>query len=133
MTDAAAVITWINGPVIRARGSSQIAMGDMVGVSDQNLIGEVIGLHDDEMTIQVFEETSGLTPGMPVYSTGLPLSVELAPGLIGSIFDGIQRPLPVIEQKTGSFIGRGFGVTPLDRQARWSFSPLLERDRKSVV
>lgn len=130
MTDAAAVITWINGPVIRARGSSQIAMGDMVGVSDQNLIGEVIGLHDDEMTIQVFEETSGLTPGMPVYSTGLPLSVELAPGLIGSIFDGIQRPLPVIEQKTGSFIGRGFGVTPLDRQTRWSFSPLLESGSK---
>lgn len=107
MTDAAAVITWINGPVIRARGSSQIAMGDMVGVSDQNLIGEVIGLHDNEMTIQVFEETSGLTPGMPVFGTGLPLSVELAPGLIGSIFDGIQRPLPVIEQITGSFIGRG--------------------------
>jgi len=130
MTDAAAFITWINGPVIRARGSSKIAMGDMVGVSEQNLIGEVIGLHDDVMTIQVFEETSGLTPGMPVYSTGLPLSVELAPGLIGSIFDGIQRPLPVIEKKTGSFIGRGFGITPLDRQIRWSFTPLLERGNK---
>lgn len=126
MTEAAAVITWINGPVIRACGSTSIAMGDMVGVSDQNLIGEVIGLHNDEMTIQVFEETSGLTPGMPVYGTGLPLSVELAPGLIGSIFDGIQRPLPVIEQMTGSFIGRGFGLTPLDRQVRWSFTPLQE-------
>jgi len=130
MTDAAAVITWINGPVIRARGSSQIAMGDMVGVSDQNLIGEVIGLHDNEMTIQVFEETSGLTPGMPVFGTGLPLSVELAPGLIGSIFDGIQRPLPVIEQITGSFIGRGFGVTPLDRKTRWSFTPQMEIGKK---
>lgn len=130
MTDAAAVITWINGPVIRARGSSQIAMGDMVGVSDQNLIGEVIGLHDNEMTIQVFEETSGLTPGMPVFGTGLPLSVELAPGLIGSIFDGIQRPLPVIEQITGSFIGRGFGVTPLDRKTLWSFTPQMEIGKK---
>ena len=126
MTDAAAIITWISGPVVRAHGSSQIAMGDMVGVSEQHLIGEVIGLHNNEMTIQVFEETSGLTPGMPVYSTGLPLSVELAPGLIGSIFDGIQRPLPVIEHKTGSFIGRGFGLTALDRRTHWHFTPLKE-------
>lgn len=125
MTDSLPVITWINGPVIRARGSSQIGMGDLVGVSELNLIGEVIGLHEDEMTIQVYEETSGLTPGMPVFSTGMPLSVELAPGLIGGIFDGIQRPLPLIEKLSGSFIQRGFGQTPLDRNFRWHFSPLL--------
>ena len=126
MSEPVGVITWINGPVMRARGSGRVAMGNMVELGDEHLIGEVIGLMNDEMTIQVYEETSGMTPGMPVYSTGLPLSVELAPGLIGSIFDGIQRPLPVMERFTGSFIGRGIGLTPLHRGTRWHFTPVLE-------
>lgn len=126
MSDPVGVITWINGPVMRARGSGSVAMGNMVELGEEHLIGEVIGLLNDEMTIQVYEETSGMTPGMPVYSTGLPLSVELAPGLIGSIFDGIQRPLPVMERFTGSFIGRGIGLTPLHRGTPWHFTPVVE-------
>jgi len=126
MSDPVGVITWINGPVMRARGSGSVAMGNMVELGEEHLIGEVIGLLNDEMIIQVYEETSGMTPGMPVYSTGLPLSVELAPGLIGSIFDGIQRPLPVMERFTGSFIGRGIGLTPLHRGTLWHFMPTVE-------
>ncbi len=127
MTTPIGVINWINGPVVRVRGSRRVAMGDMVELGEEHLIGEVIGLQDDLITVQVYEETSGIKPGVSVYSTGLPLSVELAPGLIGSIFDGIQRPLPVMEAKTGSFIGRGIGLTPLQRQKVWQFSPMVQQ------
>jgi V/A-type H+-transporting ATPase subunit A len=127
MSLSVGTITWINGPVMRARGSRQIAMGEMVELGEEHLVGEVIGLQDDEMTIQVYEETSGMTPGMSVYGTGSPLSVELAPGLIGGIFDGIQRPLPVMEKFKGSFIGRGIRLTPLHRRTPWSFTPLMEK------
>lgn len=126
MSDPIGVITWINGPVMRARGSSQVGMGNIVELGEEHLIGEVIGLQGNEMTLQVYEETSGMTPGMLVYSTGLPLSVELAPGLIGSIFDGIQRPLPVMENFTGSFIGRGIKLTPLYHDKPWRFTPVVE-------
>ena len=90
-------VIWVNGPVVRARGSESTGMLEVVEVGDEHLIGEVIGLERDVITVQVYEETSGLRPGAPVFGTGMPLSVELGPGLAQSIFDGIQRPLPVLE------------------------------------
>ncbi len=107
MTEKVGTVTWINGPVIRARGSRHVSMLELVEVGEEHLVGEVIGLEGDVITAQVYEETSGMRPGAPVFGTGLPLSVELGPGLLTSIFDGVQRPLPVIEKRTGSFIGRG--------------------------
>jgi V/A-type H+-transporting ATPase subunit A len=95
----------VNGPVVRARGSQNVGMLEVVEVGEEHLVGEVIGLERDVLTIQVYEETSGLRPGAPVYGTGMPLSVELGPGLLQSIFDGIQRPLPVLELRSGTFIG----------------------------
>ena len=123
MSEQVGVVTWINGPVIRARGSRNVSMLELVEVGDEHLVGEVIGLQGDIMTAQVYEETSGMRPGAPVFGTGLPLSVELGPGLLTSIFDGVQRPLPVIEKRTGSFIGRGERLTPLYRKAHWKFTP----------
>jgi V/A-type H+-transporting ATPase subunit A len=126
MTRQVGTVTWINGPVVRARGSRQVNMLEVVEVGDEHLVGEVIGLEGDIMTIQVYEETSGMQPGEPVHGTAMPLSVELGPGLLHSIFDGVQRPLPAMEQRTGSFIGRGVHLPPLDRQAQWHFTPQLE-------
>ena len=123
MSEQVGEVTWINGPVIRARGSRHVGMLELVEVGEEHLVGEVIGLEGDVFTAQVYEETSGMRPGAPVFGTGLPLSVELGPGLLTSIFDGIQRPLPVIEMRTGSFIGRGMHLTPLYRKTRWKFTP----------
>lgn len=119
-------VTWISGPVIRARGSRHVSMLELVEVGEEHLVGEVIGLDGNIITIQVYEETSGMRPGAPVFGTGLPLSVELGPGLLHSIFDGIQRPLPVIEMRTGSFISRGMHLTPLYRKTHWSFTPVCK-------
>jgi len=119
-------VTWINGPVVRARGSRQVSMLELVEVGDERLVGEVIGLSGATITVQVYEETSGMAPGAPVYGTGMPLSVELGPGLLRSIFDGIQRPLPVMERFQGSFIERGMRLTPLYRKDRWHFTPRLQ-------
>ena len=119
-------VIWVNGPVIRARGSQHIGMLEVVEVGAEHLVGEVIGLEQDVITIQVYEETSGLRPGAPVYGTGMPLSVELGPGLLQSIFDGIQRPLPVLELRSGAFIGRGIKTTPLYRKQTWAFTPHVE-------
>jgi V/A-type H+-transporting ATPase subunit A len=119
-------VVWINGPVVRARGSRQVSMLEVVEIGDEHLVGEVIGLEGDIVTIQVYEETSGLHPGVPVYGTGLPLSVELGPGLLGGVFDGIQRPLPVLEKRSGSFIERGVKLTPLYRKSLWTFSPQVQ-------
>src|SRR5512144_2317343 len=126
MSEQVGTVTWINGPVIRARGSRNVSMMELVEVGEERLVGEVIGLQGDIMTAQVYEETSGMRPGAPVFGTGLPLSVELGPGLLTSIFDGVQRPLPVIEQRTGSFIGRGERLTPLYRKSQWKFKPLCK-------
>lgn len=126
MTEQVGTVTWINGPVVRAQGSRHVSMMDLVEVGEDQLVGEVIGLNDNVITIQVYEETSGMHPGAPVYDTGLPLSVELAPGLLRSIFDGVQRPLPVIEARSGSFIGRGVHVDSLNRKDHWDFTPKLE-------
>jgi V/A-type H+/Na+-transporting ATPase subunit A len=126
MSEQVGTVMWINGPVIRARGSRNVSMLELVEVGDEHLVGEVIGLQGDIMTAQVYEETSGMRPGAPVFGTGLPLSVELGPGLLTSIFDGVQRPLPVIEQRTGSFIGRGARLTPLYRKSHWKFKPVCK-------
>ena len=123
MSQQIGIVIWINGPVVRARGSRRASMLEVVEIGDDRLVGEIIGLEDDIITIQVYEETSGLHPGVPVYGTGLPLSVELGPGLLGSIFDGIQRPLPVLEMRSGTFIERGIKLTPLYRKALWPFTP----------
>jgi V/A-type H+-transporting ATPase subunit A len=119
-------VTWVNGPVVRAQGSRQVGMLEVVEIGDEHLVGEVIGLEEEVITIQVYEETSGLRPGAPVYGTGMPLSVELGPGLLRSIFDGIQRPLPVLELRSGAFIGRGIKTTPLYRKDKWAFTPAVE-------
>jgi V/A-type H+-transporting ATPase subunit A len=124
--DQVGTITWINGPVIRARGSRHVNMMDLVQVGEERLVGEIIGLEGDQITIQVYEETSGMTPGAPVYTTGLPLSVELGPGLLRGIFDGVQRPLSVIEMRSGAFISRGVHISPLSRDDRWNFTPVLK-------
>ncbi|MBP7947750.1 MAG: V-type ATP synthase subunit A [Verrucomicrobia bacterium] len=116
-------VIWVNGPVVRARGSRQVGMMDVVEVGAEHLIAEVIGLVDDLLTLQVYEETAGLKPGAPVFGTGHPLTVELGPGLLRSIFDGIQRPLPVLELRSGAFIGRGIKTTPLYRRQPWAFTP----------
>ena len=125
-SEVVAHVEWVNGPVIRARGSQRVGMLEVVEVGEEHLIGEAITLEGDLLTIQVYEETSGLKPGAPVYGTGTPLSVELGPGLIGSIFDGIQRPLPVLQLRTGAFIGRGIKTTPLYRKQKWAFTPRVE-------
>ena len=116
-------VTWVSGPVVRAEVTGQTQMMEQVTVSDYRLVGEVIGLRQDIATIQVYEDTSGVRPGDPVYGTGAPLSVELGPGLIGNIFDGIQRPLEALADVSGSFIARGVTATPLDRERRWAFAP----------
>jgi V/A-type H+-transporting ATPase subunit A len=126
MSEQIGRVTWINGPVVRAQGSRHVNMLELVEVGEERLVGEVIGLKGDNITIQVYEETSGMHPGAPVFTTGLPLSVELGPGLLRSIFDGVQRPLPLIEMASGSFIGRGMHLDPLYRKDRWNFTPVLK-------
>ena len=114
----------VAGPLVVASGMRDANMFDVVRVSDERLIGEIIEMHGDEASIQVYEETSGLGPGAPVESTGAPLSVELGPGLIGSIFDGIQRPLVEIMHRTGDRLHRGVEVPSLDRDKKWHFVPV---------
>ncbi|HJS20472.1 MAG TPA: V-type ATP synthase subunit A [Anaerolineales bacterium] len=128
MSDPVGTITWISGPVVRARGSRQIGMLELVEVGEERLVGEVIGLRGDIITVQVYEETAGMQPGAPIYGTGLPLSVELGPGLIQSIYDGVQRPLPLIEAATGSFISRGARFDPVSREKKWNYTPQVKVD-----
>ncbi len=110
---------------IEATGMADVKMFDVVRVSEKRLIGEVIELRGDRASIQVYEETSCGGPGEPVYTTGAPLSVELGPGLIESIFDGIQRPLTEIRRVSGDRIGRGIDVHSLSRERRWRFKPAV--------
>jgi len=123
MSDQVGTVTWISGPVVRAKGSRHVGMLELVEVGVDRLVGEVIGLKGDQMTVQVYEETSGMQTGAPIYGTGLPLSVELGPGLIQSIYDGVQRPLPLIEQAMGSFISRGARFDPINREKKWKYTP----------
>ncbi len=116
-------LTRIAGPVVVAGGLGQAAMYDVVRVGSIGLIGEVIRLQGEHTTIQVYEDTSGLRVGDPVDWTGGPLEVELGPGLLGGVYDGIQRPLPVLLERQGAFIRRGAAVTALDHTRTWTFSP----------
>ena len=119
-------IVKVSGPLIVANGMADVQMYDVVRVSEKKLIGEVIELRGDRASIQVYEETGGIGPGEPVESTGAPLSVELAPGLIESIYDGIQRPLNVIRQQAGDRITRGIVVDALDHERLWAFKPVAK-------
>ena len=122
---ASGTIVKVAGPLVIAEGMRDANMFDVVRVSEQKLIGEIIEMHGDRASIQVYEETSGLGPGEKVESTGMPLSVELGPGLIGSIFDGIQRPLERIMEVSGTNLERGVDVPKLDRKKKWHFTPAV--------
>jgi V/A-type H+-transporting ATPase subunit A len=122
----------VSGPLVVADNMQDARMYDVVRVSDKKLIGEIIELKGDIASIQVYEETEGLGPGEPVFLTGEPLSVELGPGLIQSIFDGIQRPLDIIREKTGDRISRGINIPALDRSRKWHFKPMLKKG-ESVI
>jgi len=115
----------ISGPVVTAIGVSP-RMYDVVLVGKERLMGEVIGLKKDKSIIQVYEDTSGVRPGEPVEATGMPLMVELGPGLLKSIYDGIQRPLPVLREKMGDFIERGVTAPGLDHSKKWDFVPTVK-------
>ncbi|SDX47608.1 V-type ATP synthase subunit A [Eubacterium barkeri] len=119
-------IVKVAGPLIVAKGMSDVQMYDVVRVSEKRLIGEVIELRGDRASIQVYEETAGLGPGEPVYQTGEALSVELAPGIIEGIFDGIQRPLTAIYEAAGDRIARGIDVPKLNREKKWPFVPSVK-------
>ena len=119
-------IVWISGPAVRADGMSSAKMYETVEVGESKLIGEVIRLTGDVAFIQVYESTSGLRPGEPVIGTGQPLSVLLGPGIIGKIYDGIQRPLEEIAKKSGAFISKGIATTPIDLKKKYHFKPSLK-------
>ena len=116
----------VAGPLVIAEGMRDANMFDVVRVSSQRLIGEIIEIHGDEASIQVYEETSGLGPGEPVESMGVPMSVELGPGLITSIYDGIQRPLDDIMKISGNNLKRGVEVASLKREKKWEFVPVAK-------
>ena len=116
----------VAGPLVIASGMRDANMSDVVRVSEKRLIGEIIEMHGDEASIQVYEETSGLGPGEPVESTGAPMSVELGPGLITSIYDGIQRPLDDIMKISGNNLQRGVEVASLKRDKKWEFVPVAK-------
>ena len=119
-------ISRINGSVVKAKGNDDFSVQDMVYVGTIRLVGEVISVDGDEATVQVYESTSGLKPGEPVETTGEPLSVYLAPGIIGNMFDGIQRPLEKLYETSGDFITRGQQMENLDTQKKWHFIPVLQ-------
>lgn len=123
MSEIVGKIVRISGPVIEADNMRGSKMYDVVRVGEENLIGEIIRLNEDIATVQVYEDTNGLKPGEKVISTLEPLSVELGPGLITNIYDGIQRPLPAINKQTGDFIARGVEAHALDRKKKWHFKP----------
>ncbi|HEY7572656.1 MAG TPA: V-type ATP synthase subunit A [Nitrososphaeraceae archaeon] len=120
-------IVWVSGPAVKADGMSSTKMYETVEVGESKLIGEVIRLTGDVGFVQVYESTSGLKPGEPVVGTGQPLSVLLGPGIIGRIYDGIQRPLVEMAQKTGDFIGRGIATTPVDMKKKYKFIPTAKK------
>ena len=127
MTQQEGIIIKVSGPLVVAKGLSQAKMYEVAYVSEQKLVGEVIGLDGDKASIQVYEETGGIGPGEPVYLTGQTLSVELGPGLLESIYDGIQRPLPLIEKASGEFIARGIHVPGIDRKKKWDFKSVAKK------
>ena len=126
-------IVKVSGPLVVASGMRDANMFDVVKVSQHGLIGEIIEMHGENASVQVYEETSGLGPGEPVISTGAPLSVELGPGLISGIYDGIQRPLNKIMEQVGTNLHRGVSVPSLDREKKWKFVPKAQPGDKVVA
>jgi len=125
----AGTVTGVNGPVVRATTTSALGMAELVWVGEDRIVGEVIELREREATIQVYEDTTGLMPGAGVVGSGLPLYVELGPGLLGRIFDGIQRPLEVLAATGGDFVRRGTSAVALERDRRWAFAPAVTSER----
>ncbi len=123
-------ITRIAGPVVGATGLKGVKMNEVVRVGKERLIGEVVELNEDNVSIQVYEETAGIKPGEPVEALGEPLSVSLGPGVIGSIYDGIQRPLDLVKEETGDFISRGVDIPALDVDKKWEFSSEIKKGDK---
>ena len=119
MKQAQYTIHGINGPVVKVVGGRGLAMMDMVSVGDEGLIGEVVGVDLDAATVQVYEDTAGLKPGQPAVGQGAPMAITLGPGMLTNIFDGIARPLKVIEEKSGPFIARGLNLPSLDQEKKW--------------
>ena len=122
------IITKVSGPLVIAKGVKSAKMFEVVRVSEEKLMGEIIELKGDTASIQVYEDTTGIGPGEPVYLTGETMSVELGPGLLESIYDGIQRPLELIEQKAGAYITRGIDVPGLDYDRQWDFKPVKSKN-----
>jgi V/A-type H+/Na+-transporting ATPase subunit A len=118
----------VAGPLVVANNMTGAKMYDVVYVSEKKLMGEIIELRDDRASLQVYEDTAGIGVGEPVYMTGDPLTVELGPGLIESIYDGTQRPLDIIYDKSGDYITRGIHVAALDREKKWYFEPIVKKD-----
>jgi V/A-type H+-transporting ATPase subunit A len=127
MEEHSGIIVKVSGPLVVAKGIPEAGMYEMVFVGEKRLFGEIIEIKGDNASIQVYEDTSGVGPGEPVYSTGMPLSVELGPGLIGSIYDGIQRPLDVLMLKYGNFVTKGLFEPALRRDKKWSFTPTIKK------
>lgn len=128
MSNITGTIVRVSGPLVEATGLSAPRMYEVVRIGNEKLMGEIIELKSDRVAIQVYEETGGIAPGEPVESTGKTMSVELGPGLLESIYDGIQRPLKVIEEKSGSaFIARGIETPGIDREKKWQFKPIATR------
>ncbi|MEM4642124.1 MAG: V-type ATP synthase subunit A [Candidatus Caldarchaeum sp.] len=127
MTTVRGKIVWVAGPAVKADGMMGAKMYETVYVGEERLIGEIIKLTGDVAFIQVYENTSGLRPGEPVESTGSPLSVSLGPGMLGSIYDGVQRPLDAIGRISTGFIKRGIKVDPLPRDKKWKFTPVVKK------
>ena len=119
-------ITKVSGPLVVAEGLADANVSDVVRVGSQRLIGEILNMTGDKASIQVYEETSGLGPGAVVETTGMPMSVELGPGMLDNIYDGIQRPLPEMRRLTGDSITRGTDVPALNREKQWDFVPVAK-------
>ncbi len=120
----------VNGPVIEAMGIQDAMMFELVNVGEENIVGEIIKLEGDSAIIQVYEDTTGISPEDPIYGSGIPLSVELGPGIIGTIYDGIQRPLEVIRARSDMYIKRGIQVLPLSRDEKWKFTPAMKEGKR---
>ena len=125
-------ITKVSGPLVVAEGLADANVSDVVRVGSQRLIGEILNMTGDNASIQVYEETSGLGPGAVVETTGMPMSVELGPGMLDNIYDGIQRPLPEMRDLTGDCITRGTDVSPLNREKKWDFEPVAKPGDKVI-
>ena len=126
-------ITKVSGPLVVANGLADANVSDVVRVGSQHLIGEILNMTGDNASIQVYEETSGIGPGAEVLTTGMPLSVELGPGLLDNIYDGIQRPLPEMRRLSGDCIARGVDVPALDRKKKWTFVPVAKAGDRVVT